>query len=120
MLARKLVWSKNGCIAYVTRDGCSVVVRNLMCDSSNGQWRLSKEYLVDNVATTHNEQHIVHLSWSHYGTDLAVVDAFGRISIYSMFMAINRLSLYRRCVSDPEDNLSAVVGVTWLHIDRPV
>lgn len=116
---QKLVWSRNGCIAYITRDGCNVVVRNLMCDSSDGQWRMSKEHLVDGVATAHSEHQLVHLSWSHHGNELAIVDAFGQISIYSLFIAINRLSLYRRCGLDPEDHLSAVVGLTWLHLDRP-
>lgn len=115
---QKLVWSRNGCIAYITRDGCNVVVRNLMCDSSNGQWRMSKEYPVDGVVTAHSGHQLVHLSWSHHGNELAIIDAFGQISIYSVFIAINRLSLYRRCVPDPEDHLSAVIGMTWLHLDR--
>ena len=97
-----------------------MVVCSLMCDSSNGQWRLSKEHLIDGVATAHSEHQLVHLSWSHHGNELAIVDAFGQISIYSVYIAINRLSLYRRCVLDPEDHLSAVIGLTWLHLDRPV
>ena len=91
-----------------------------MCDSTNGQWRLSKEHLVDGVATAHNEHQLVHLSWSHHGNDLAIVDAFGQISIYSVLIAINRLILWRRCDLDPEDHLNAVIGLAWLHLDRPV
>ena len=91
-----------------------------MCDSSHGQWRMSKEHLVDGVATVHSEHQIVHLSWSHNGNELAIVDAFGQISIYSIFIAINRLSVYRRCVLDPEDHLNAVIGLTWLHLDKIV
>ena len=91
-----------------------------MCDSSNGQWRLSKEHLVDGVAALHSEHQLVHLSWSHHGNELAIVDAFGQISIYSVYVAINRLSLYRRTVPDPEDHLSAIIGMTWLHLDRTV
>ena len=91
-----------------------------MCDTSDGLWRMSKEHLVDGVATAHSEHQILHLSWSHYGNELAIVDAFGQISIYNVFIAINRLSLYRRCAPDPEDHLSAVIGLTWLHLDRPV
>ena len=120
ILARKLVWSRNGCIAYITRDGSSVVVRSLMCDSSNGQWRMSKEHLVDGVAAAHSEHQLVHLSWSHHGNELAIVDVFGQICIYSGFIAINRLNLYKRCVLDPEDHLNAIIGLTWLHLDRQV
>ena len=81
---------------------------------------MSKEYLVDGVATAHSEHQLVHLSWSHHGNELAIVDVFGQISIYSVFIAINRLSLYRRCVFDPEDHLSAIIGLTWLHLERLV
>ena len=56
------------------------------------------------------------------GNELAVVDIYGRISVWcAQFMpVINRLALMRRCISDPEDNLSAVIGIMWLHNDRPV
>lgn len=81
---------------------------------------MSKEYPIDGVATVHSGHQLVHLSWSHYGNELAIVNVFGQISIYSVFIAINRLSLYRRCVSDLEDHLSAVIGMTWLHLDKTV
>lgn len=91
-----------------------------MCDSSDGQWRMSKERLIDGVTTAHSEHQLVHLSWSHYGNELAIVDGYGQISIYSIIIAINRLSLHQRHVLDPEDHLNTVVGLTWLHLDRIV
>ena len=81
---------------------------------------MSKEHLVDGVTAAHSEHQLVHLSWSHHGNELAIVDVFGQISIYSGFIAINRLNLYRRAVYDPEDHLGAIIGLTWLHLDRQV
>lgn len=79
---------------------------------------MSKEYFVDDVSSVHNEHQIVHLSWSHTGNELAVIDAFGQISVYNVLLAINRLNTMRRCTVDPEDNLCAVIGIMWLYSDR--
>ena len=83
---------------------------------------MSKEHLVEDVSATHNDHQLIHLVWSHMGNELAIVDVYGRISVWcAQFMPVlNRLALLRRCVSDPEDNLSAVIGIMWLHNDRPV
>lgn len=81
---------------------------------------MSREHLIEDA--THHDRELVHLSWSHMGNELAIVDICGRISIYFVLQlpSINRLAVTRRCVSDPEDNLSAVIGLMWLHNDRPV
>lgn len=89
-----------------------------MCDPRDGQWRLSKENYIDGVSTVHNQHPIVHLCWGHTGTELAIVDVFGQISIYNVYLAINRLNFVKRYASDPEDNLSAVVGLMWVYTDR--
>ena len=70
------------------------------------------------VSNVHNEHQIVHISWSHTGNELAVIDLFGQISIYNVFLAINRLTAMRRCALDPEDNMSAVIGMMWVYSDR--
>ncbi len=83
---------------------------------------MSKENRLEDVSKIHNRQELVHLSWSHAGTELAIVDICGRISIYTVMMMppINRLGAIRRCVVDPEDHLSAVVGMMWLYNDKIV
>ena len=70
------------------------------------------------VSNVHNEHQIVHIAWSHTGNELAVIDVFGQISIYNVFLAINRLTVMRRCALDPEDNMSAVIGMMWVYSDR--
>ena len=116
------MWSNNGCIAYISADGRNVILRHLLCDHNDGRWVMSKEHLVEDVSVTHSDHQLVHLIWSHMGNELAIVDVYGRISVWSaQFMpVINRLALMRRCISDPEDNMSAVIGIMWLHNDRPV
>lgn len=97
-----------------------MILRHLMCDTRDAQWKMSQEYYIDGVTTVHNEHQIVHLCWSHSGTELAIVDAFGHLSIYNVLLAINRLNVLRRFASDPDDNLSSVVSLMWVYSDRKV
>ena len=70
----------------------------------------------------HQGAQLVHLSWSYTGSELMLFDIIGRISVWSIpsMAHINRLVPTRQCVVDPEDNLSAVVGMMWLHHERHV
>ena len=67
----------------------------------------------------HGQTDLTHLSWDHTSNLLAIVDACGRISICLVYVAINRMSVLRRCTIDAEDDLGSIVGLIWLHIDRP-
>ena len=120
MMFRKIAWSKLGCIAYTTHDGHGVSIRNLLCSPDDGQWKLSEERMEGEVSAVHSDHQIVHLSWNPAGNDLAIIDVFGQISIFSVLVALNRLNLSRECVIDPEENLSSVVGLKWLNPERPV
>lgn len=95
-------------------------LRLLLCNPKDGHWKLSEEYLADEVSAVHSEHAIVHLSWNHTGNDLAIVDEYGQISVFTILIALNRLTVSRRCIIDPEDNLSALVGFTWLNTERMV
>lgn len=126
---RRIAWSNNGCIAYISRDGFDVNLRHLHCSPKDGQWKLSEEYREIAVSRVHNRHKIIHLSWNHAGRDpphvdiceLAIVDVFGQISIFTVQAPItSRLNVSRRCASDPEDHLGAVVGLSWLNIDQKV
>lgn len=113
-------WSKLGCIAYIAQDGQDVHIRNLMCSAEDGKWSLGEDYALSQVFTSLGQQSIVHLSWNQPGSELAVVDVFGRISIFSILIAMNRFAISRSWVVDQEDDMGAVVGLFWLNIDRPV
>lgn len=95
-------------------------LRHLLCDPKDGQGKLSEDYSEEEVSTVHSDHQIVHLSWNTVGTDIAIVDVFGQISIFTVQIPLNRIRVSRKCVMDPEDNLSAVVGLKWLNTDRVV
>jgi len=97
-----------------------VILQYLLCDSLNGQWKLSKEYLIEDLPDPQHGRELVHLSWDPTGVELAVIDVFGRISIFGVYITVNRMSLLRRCLVDPEDSLAGVVGMMWLNVDKPV
>ena len=117
---RKVAWSKTGAIAYVTADGHQVILQHLLCDPESGEWQLSKPTFIDDVAATHQQATIVHLSWDHPSDYLAVVDSFGRTSIYTCLYALNCVTVRRKGTFDPEDDLGSIVGLTWLQTDRQV
>lgn len=59
---------------------------------------------------------IVHLSWAPTSiSELAIVDAVGRVAILNFMTNLNSPSLVRRWDSDPVDDLHAVVGSYWLN-----
>ncbi|KAL8869589.1 MAG: hypothetical protein Q9174_004164 [Haloplaca sp. 1 TL-2023] len=118
--SQKIAWSNQGCIATIARDGRSVILQSLYCDQLSGTWSLSDGDEAGIITATHAGQVLKHLSWNHSGTELAVSDTAGNTSVYSVLVAVNRCSVSKRCVLEAEDNLSAVVGLAWLHQDRSV
>ncbi len=68
----------------------------------------------------HTEHQLVHLCWNHSGAELAITDVFGRISVFVIPSALNRIVAVRSCKVDPEDSLSAVVGLMWLYTEKSV
>lgn len=81
---------------------------------------LSDEHDADASLAVHSEYKIFRLSWNHIGNDVAVLDLYGQILVFTILIALNRLTVVRRCISDPEDNLGAVVGYVWLNIERMI
>ncbi|KAL8709289.1 MAG: hypothetical protein Q9225_007469 [Loekoesia sp. 1 TL-2023] len=116
--SQKAAWSNQGCIANISSDGYGVTLRNLLCDPATGLWGLSDGDEAKIISLVHNGHPLKHLSWSHSGTELAVTDILGNISVFSLLIAINRCTVSRRCVLGAEDNLSTIVGLMWLNQDR--
>lgn len=117
---RKIAWSNTGCIASIANDGCTVILRNLYCDPVTGLWNLSDGDDAKATAQVHNGHTLKHLSWNHNGTDLAVIDTLGNISMSSLLTSVNHSSVSKRCVLGADDNLSVPVGSMWLNQDRQV
>lgn len=97
-----------------------MIVRNHICTPDNGRWGLSKEYPIQQVQSLHEGAYLAHLSWNHSGSDLAIVDVMGRISIFSIIVAMNRMITSRSCLADQDDDLNAVAGLFWLNPERSV
>ncbi|KAJ9668679.1 Mediator of RNA polymerase II transcription subunit 16 [Coniosporium apollinis] len=115
---QKIAWSKLGCVASVTRDGREVEFRSLVRRPEDGRWELSKKQPL-RLDYAHDGSYITHLSWGLMGTDLAVVDNCGRISLFTntfTFVLGRMQAMAKNSISEPESELSAVVGLHWLSI----
>ncbi|KAL8701035.1 MAG: hypothetical protein Q9224_000687 [Gallowayella concinna] len=118
LVGAPIAWSNAGCIASIAKDGCTVTLQSLFCNPSTGLWTLSDEDDAKIITRTHDGHILKHLSWNHSGTELAVIDTLGNVSVFSLLTSINRCSVSKRCVLGAEDNLSVPVGLTWLNQDR--
>lgn len=123
---RGIAWSKWGSIASIAANGSDLELRNLRVNPEDGSWALSEPTLTPSFSAAQDGIPLKHLSWSPTGSDLAVIDASGRVTILDIFSSLNKPSLKRSCqLDDPADDLHAVVGCHWLNVapfpaNRPV
>ncbi|KZF26413.1 hypothetical protein L228DRAFT_257858 [Xylona heveae TC161] len=115
---QKVAWSKVGCIAYVTRDGQRVAIRNLRCSPRDGSWGLSHVSYIQSLPSVPEGQQVAHLSFNPPGTELAIVDVAGRITFANLVITVNRTSVVHSGLIDQVDDLGAIVGLSWLNVDR--
>lgn len=81
---------------------------------------LGGESFLATVTEAHNGNRLVHLSCNETGSELAVVDCLGRVSIYSISMALNSITGLRQAMLDSSDDSNQVVGMMWLNTTRSV
>ncbi|KAE8150072.1 mediator complex, subunit Med16 [Aspergillus avenaceus] len=117
---QKIAWSKQGCIAYISQDTLRVNLRHLECRPSDGKWVLSDDTPLQPVAEAHGGHPLVHLCWNEIGSELAVVDSSGRVSIYNIAISLNTLAGQRQAAFDTVDDGSQIVGMMWLNVNRSV
>lgn len=72
------------------------------------------------VTEAHGSHPLVHICWNESGSELAVVDSSGRVSIYSISIALNSIAGQRQAAFDPDDEINQVVGMMWLSTQRSV
>ena len=97
-----------------------VNVRHLHCRPSDGKWTLSDDTPLLPVTEAHGGHLLVHLCWNETGSELAVVDSSGRVSIYSISIALNSIAGQRQATFDPDDEANQIVGMMWLNTHRSV
>lgn len=102
-------------MASITRDGRGVNLRAFQRNPTDGKWVLGDEAPLQ-IPSVHEEFPLVHVSWGHLGVDLAVVDAAGRILVYTAAQAADRMKLSREPFSDHESESNALVGLHWLPV----
>ncbi|KAL9604464.1 MAG: hypothetical protein Q9219_000429 [cf. Caloplaca sp. 3 TL-2023] len=103
------------------QEGCLVkcrLYRQHLQEWVHRLWDLSEGDEAKIISLAHNGHPLKHLSWNHSGTELAVIDTLGDLSIFSLLITVNFCHVSRRCALGAEDNLSAVVGLMWLNQDR--
>ncbi|KAL4916259.1 mediator of RNA polymerase II transcription subunit 16 [Aspergillus aurantiobrunneus] len=117
---QKIAWSRLGCIAYISQDSSRVNVRHLQCRQSDGKWVLSEETPLNQITEAHNGHALVHLCWNESGSELAVADSSGRVSICSNPIALNSVNGARQAAFDADDDGAQIVGMMWLNQHRSV
>ena len=97
--------------------GQSLELRYIRANPKDGTWGLSEPTPLVPWPNLSGGP-IVHLSWSptNNSSELAIIDAVGRVLIYNFGTHLNKPTLSRRWDTDPIDDLHAVVGTYWLHI----
>ncbi|KAI1817793.1 RNA polymerase II mediator complex subunit Sin4 [Poronia punctata] len=111
---RRLAWSKGGTIASITADGQSLDLRHLRADPKDATWGLSEPRLTAPWSNL-NGGPIVHLSWGPANSELAVIDAVGRVLLLMFNTDLNRPAVSRRWDNDAVDDLHSIVGTYWLN-----
>lgn len=109
-----LAWSKGGTIASITPDGQSLELRYLRSNPKDAAWELSEP---KSIAPWQNLPGgpIVHLSWGPASSELAVLDAVGRVLLLNFNSDLNRPLISRRWDGDAIDDLHTIVGTYWLN-----
>lgn len=97
-----------------------MTVRYLACKPADGKWALSEEHHQNQIAQLHAGQQMIHLCWNELGTDLAVLDVSGRISIFSISTALNNIAVNRQTVLDQPDDGAQIIGMMWMNSNRAV
>jgi mediator of RNA polymerase II transcription subunit 16 len=101
-------------VAFISADGYAVNLRAFARDPSTRKWDLGRDWQLEIPHEGASEFPYVHISWSHLGTDLAVVDAAGHVSIFNCASALERMEYKRVELAQPDADMDAVVGMHWL------
>lgn len=102
-------------MAYIAPGGKTVNLRVFSRDPPTGKWDLGEDTPIE-IPPGHNDYPFVHISWSHLGNDLAIMNSAGHVMVFSCAMALDRMSFMKVEPGPPETDMDAVVGMHWLAI----
>jgi hypothetical protein len=112
-----------GQIAYITSDSKEVRLAYLKFERKTGTWDLKfymDESFPGGISKIYKGRQIQTLSWNPGGLELLVIDIHGRLSLYSTYIAINRMPPAKSWPPDGENSMGAVVGSIWLNPKKSV
>ncbi|KAF2496127.1 hypothetical protein BU16DRAFT_508940 [Lophium mytilinum] len=112
---QKITWSKTGCVAAITPGGRGVELSAFHRSPSDGTWQLGEKIALA-IPAASDEFPYIHVAWGHLGTDLVVIDAAGRVSIYTTIYALARMKPSKTQFANHEDEMGAIVGMHWLSL----
>ncbi|KAI2621233.1 RNA polymerase II mediator complex subunit Sin4 [Hypoxylon sp. NC1633] len=110
-----IAWSKSGTIASISPDSQKLQLRYIRAGSKDATFSLSEPTSIAPWGSLPAGP-LVHLCWGPSNSELAVVDAGGRVFMLSFSANLNRPSLLRKWDADSSDDLQAIVGTYWLHV----
>ncbi|KAI6835587.1 hypothetical protein KC340_g5325 [Hortaea werneckii] len=111
----KLAWSNTGSIACISDDGLKITFHSTLRNPRKEQYELSKPS--KHPLEAPDGRHFVHIQFSGFGPDLAAVDSYAGIHIYSMAGAIGRMqpvTVDPAVVDGGSSVLDTLVGMYWL------
>jgi mediator of RNA polymerase II transcription subunit 16, fungi type len=112
---------KLGVAAYINLDGTQICLRNMLCKPEDGKFVLSSEATIAHLPAASEGRQIVHLSWNPTGTELAVVDSLGGVTLYIIWITVNRLQTARALPREEQvDDCSAILSTFWTAVERQV
>ncbi|KAI1206459.1 RNA polymerase II mediator complex subunit Sin4 [Annulohypoxylon truncatum] len=106
-------WSKSGTIASISPNGQSLQVRFIQANEKDATFALSEPTTLSPWANLPGGP-VVHICWGPVNSELAVIDAVGRVTILNFSGNLNRPTLSRRWEGDSIDDAQAIVGTYWL------
>jgi mediator of RNA polymerase II transcription subunit 16 len=77
-------------------------------------WSLSKPVTLQLPADARHD--LVHLAWNYVGSELAAVDACGRLYVFQNHSSMGRMHLLRSGSADPDNEMHALVALYWLPV----
>ena len=111
----RVAWSRGGHIARIAENETSIDFHHLTFNIESLTWKLSPERT---EAAGLGE--LASLAWSPSGSDLAVLDYSGRLSMFRpSTTSSNRFTQVRSGLLDTPDDLGQAVGLYWLSQDSP-
>lgn len=98
-----------------------MLLRHLRRSKEDGSWGLSEETSLTQLAQAHAGSPIVHLQFRDIGTDLVLVDANSKVSIFTMWIgALNYFFISCHPLQHSQKNEDVQpVGLMWMANRRP-